>query len=235
MPATETIMRLMWSVLAGAVCFAVISQVSGATTLKLTGTGGGTANVGGESVYVYPYNFSVNGSSATTQLMCLNFNDEITVGESWTANAETIAQASNGNSALQTSYEEDAWLYSQITSTTSQSQETLIQFAVWDILDPSGVGTKSDPYWNANSTAIQNLINQASSGVGSENSDFFNQFTVYVPDHDSSYYTAKNGYPDGVPQSFIGTAATPEPGSLALLGTGLLGMGGAVRRRMRKA
>jgi hypothetical protein len=71
--------------------------------------------------------------------------------------------------------------------------------------------------------------------VGSENLGFFNQFVIYVPNEDSSYYTAQNGYPDGVPQSFIGTAATPEPGSLALLGTGLLGVCGAVRRRMCRA
>ena len=149
--------------------------------------------------------------------------------------SDTIAQAANGNSTLLNDYEEDAWLYSQITPSTSQSQEALIQFAVWDILDPSGVGTSSDPYWSANSTGIENLINQASTAVGSENPDFFNQFVVYVPDHDSSYYTSANGYPDGVPQTFIGTSPTPEPGSLALLGTGLLGLGGAVRRKMRRA
>ncbi len=138
-------MRVMWRVLAGAVCFAAISQVSGATNLQLTGTGGTAVNVGSESVYVYPYDFSVDGSSTTTQLMCLNFNDEITIGESWSVNVDTIAQAANGNSTLLTDYEEDAWLYSQITPSTSQAQETLIQFAVWDILDPSGVGTASDP------------------------------------------------------------------------------------------
>ncbi len=228
-------MRVMWRVLAGAVCFAAISQVSGATNLQLTGTGGTAVNIGSESVYVYPYDFSVDGSSATTQLMCLNFNNDITMGESWSVNVDTVAQAANGNSTLLTDYEEQAWLYSQITPSTSQSQQTLIQFAVWDILDPSGVGTSSDPYWNANSTDILNLINQASTAVGGESPDFFNQFAIYVPDHDSSYYTAANGYPDGVPQTFIGASPTPEPGSLALLGTGLLGLGGAVRRKMRRA
>jgi hypothetical protein len=219
--------------------FVAIAQVSGATTLKLTGTGGTAVNVGNESVYVYPYNFSVNGSSASTQLMCLTFDKEVTVGESWTVNADTIAQAANGNSALQSAYEEDAWLYSQIAPGTSQSQQTLIQFAVWDILDPSGVGTHSDPYWDSNSTAIESLINQASTAIGSEDSDFFDQFTVYVPDEPSNYYTSRNGYPDGMPQTFIGEspspAPTPEPGSLALLGTSLLGMGGVVRRKLRKA
>jgi hypothetical protein len=228
-------MRVMWRVLAGAVCFAAISQVSGATNLQLTGTGGTAVNIGSESVYVYPYDFGVDGSSATTQLMCLNFNNDITMGESWSVNVDTVAQAANGNSTLLTDYEEQAWLYSQITPSTSQSQQTLIQFAVWDILDPSGVGTSSDPYWNANSTDILNLINQASTAVGGESPDFFNQFAIYVPDHDSSYYTAANGYPDGVPQTFIGASPTPEPGSLALLGTGLLGLGGAVRRKMRRA
>ena len=227
-------MRAMWRVLAGAVCFAAISQVSGATTLQLTGTGGTAVNVGSESVYVYPYDFSVNGSSSTTQLMCLNFNNEITQGETWSVNVDTISQAANGNSALLTAYEEDAYLYSLITPSTTQNQQTLIQFAVWDILDPSGVGAASDPYWTANSTGIQNLINQASNAVGSESPDFFNQFLIYVPDHDSSYYTAQNGYPYGVPQTFIGTSPTPEPGSLALLGTGLLGLGGVVRRKMHK-
>ena len=52
------------------------------------------------------------------------------MGESWSVNVDTIAQAANGNSALLTDYEEQAWLYSQITPSTSQAQETLIQFAV---------------------------------------------------------------------------------------------------------
>jgi len=235
-------MRASWCALVGAVCFAAISQVSGATTLKFTGASGPTENAGGETVYVYPYNFSVNGSSTTTQLICLNFNEEITQGESWTVNVDTISQAANGNSTLLKDYEEDAWLYSQITPSSSKSEDALIQFAVWDVLD-SSVANSHDPFYVSNSAAINNLLTEASNAIGGESASFFDQFQVYVPNEPNSYYNKRDGYPDGVPQTFMGMtpdappspSPTLEPGSLALLGTGLMGLGGVFRSKMRKA
>jgi hypothetical protein len=229
-------MRVNWSALAGAMCLAAFCGVSSATTLTFNGSTGPTENAGSstvapENVYVYPYNFSVNGSSTNTQLMCISFDNEITTGESWTVNVESISQAAGGNSTLLTEYEKDAYLFSLITPSSSQQEITNIQFAAWAVGDPSVANHTYDPYYTGQDASdINQLLFDASLAASTEPSSFYNSYELYVPTNWSSS--------DGEPQTFIGDAApaaTPEPGSLALLGTGLLGMGGVFRRRMRKA
>jgi PEP-CTERM motif len=229
-------MRASWYALAGAVCFAAICQVSSAETLTFNNSTGQTENAGSKTespqdVYVYPYNFSVNGSSANTQLMCISFDNHITNGESWDVTVESISQAAAGNSTLLKDYEEDAWLFSQITSGSTQQQIANIQFAAWSVLDPTVANHTYDPYYTGqNAMDINQLLNEAAANSTPGDVGNYSSYVLYVP---TSWNAA-----DGEPQTFVGDpppAATPEPGSLALLGTGLMGLGGVVRRKMRKA
>ena len=220
-----------WCALAGVVSLVACSQAGRADTLKFINSTGqtqeaGSKTVGPEDVYLYPYNFSVNGSSATTQLMCISFDNEITAGESWDVKIESIAQASANTTQLM-DYEADAWLFSQITPTSTAQQIANVQFAAWAVGDPTVANATYDPYYAANSTAINQLLSEAFANATPAQLSNYDNYVLYVP----TSWNSSNGEP----QTFIGPAPAPEPGSLALLGTGLLGMGGMFRRRMRKA
>jgi hypothetical protein len=196
-------MRLKNLALALLVCVgAAAARTSYADTLKLESTSNQT--VGG--VYVYPYNNSFNGAATTTPMMCINYDDHVTVGESWQVTVQTISTASS--QALQ----EDAWLFSQLGKGVYSDAD--IQFAVWDILDP-GVG--GNPGLNS---VARSLVNQAIAAVPSLTNSFLNQYSVLAPVITAD---AMRSWTDGTPQSFLvsSAAVTPEPSSLLLLGSGL--------------
>lgn len=95
-------MRLKYLALASFLTLAALVCPSGrAETLTLESVGG--QNAGG--YYVYPYNFSVNGSSTLDPMMCLDFNREVTVGETWQATEQGIP---TDDSPTSQDYREDA-------------------------------------------------------------------------------------------------------------------------------
>jgi hypothetical protein len=196
-----------------------------ADTLELTGVG--PLQYGG--IYTGPYTLSVNGVS--TPLICDDFNDTASVGDTWPATAYTGTQIVNhpplglfgGIGA--TGYEEVFWLSEQMLKQVQLGHSnavSAISYAIWSITDPSvaAVITGGRP-----GDSSSNWVTWASKNYGSVIPNL-NDFTVYVPGIITSG-------PDTGSRSQEFIAVVPLPPSLLLLAPGLLGIVG-LRKRVKK-
>ena len=100
-----------------------------------------------------------------------------------------------------------------------------LQYAIWDIFDPRGVSSylsSSDP------TLLASAVSDANGALGgSYTSGEFSNLSILTPD------LGTQPRDDGRPQEFI--VETPEPGTFALLGMGLLMLGILARRKYNLA
>ncbi len=213
-----------------AVC--LIPRVSFASTVKLTLESDGGA----------PYKFEVGNTTTLTELSCLNDNRSVYTGESWTANAVNVEAAIlnptliAGSGLTVTQLKLDSYLDAQYnTSNLNSIANKEVQDAIWSILDNSNLShTYNDVYTglttSAERTAVDSLITLAENT--SESASFYSEFTFYIP---TVWGTNNDCSQSQIPQQFLGysPAATPEPSSLILLGTGLAGLGGALRRKLK--
>ena len=172
--------------------------------------------------YVSPYYGTMNGQRVT--LFCDDIINEVTFGQTWSANVTNLATAVNTNNFSQTrygsvagsavlsnpalAYEEAAWLTTQFASNPGDLVN--LQYALWDIMNPGSRG-------NGNSD-VANWLLLASEDYGTINLSDFEIVTNVGP------LTLT-----GQVQEFI--VQTPEPGTLALLICGMLALCVRLMRR----
>lgn len=184
--------------------------------VKLTGVGGN--NAGG--VYTYPYYLSINGA-APIAVVCDTYDNEVVVGETWKAYKSSLLSGKGIFGNELTDYKAAGLIFKSILSGSLSAN--VGNYAIWGLFSKNA---QNNAFFESSDAAtIENEY--LALAKTAPNSAFAGLF-LYSPISGTQSW-------GGTAQEYIGYSPVPEPGSLVLFGTGLIGLAGIVRRKIVKA